>query len=151
MRLPGRSRTQGQRAVEGILALRKTMELNDENIRALESKLLTDIHEAFDTNDVPQQLANAQASRSRMLEALRRKHEALGVDERESLANATRSEYVRLRMNARALKRRIRDRLRQRKFELERLEYAYRQMVNGGSYVFSSSDVANPFFRGKSA
>ncbi|KII83461.1 hypothetical protein PLICRDRAFT_84861, partial [Plicaturopsis crispa FD-325 SS-3] len=33
-------------------------------------------------------------------------------------------------MNARALKKRIRDRLRQRKFELERLEREYRNTVN---------------------
>jgi hypothetical protein len=34
-------------------------------------------------------------------------------------------------MNARSLKHRIRDRLRQRKFELEKLERAYRHTVNG--------------------
>jgi hypothetical protein len=39
--------------------------------------------------------------------------------------------FLQIRMNARALKTRIRDRLRQRKFEIERLERSYRHAVNG--------------------
>lgn len=128
MDIPGQSRAQGQRAVEAILVLRKTLELSDQNIRALEAQLLTDI---LDTDNIPQQLIDAQKSRSRIADTLHRKHSALGIDERETLANATRSSYFCLKMNARALKRRIRDRLRQRKFELERLERAYRVTVNG--------------------
>ena len=140
---------QGQRTVEGILALRKTLELHDQNIRMLESQLLSDVHQAFDIDDVPQRLADTQASRSHIMEALRRKHHALGIDEREDLANATRSEYIRLRMNARALKQRIRDRLRQRKFEIERLEHVYRQMVNGGSCLFPPGALPTMFSRAK--
>lgn len=108
-----------------------TLELNAQSIYVLENQLLANTHQTFNIDDIPQQLADAQASRARIAEVLRRKHEALGIDERESLANATRNEYLRMRMNARAPKQRIRDHLRARKFELERLECTYRQMVNG--------------------
>ena len=40
-------------------------------------------------------------------------------------------------MNACALKARIRDHLRQRKFELERLERSYRKTVNGVWYLIN--------------
>lgn len=55
----------------------------------------------------------------------------MGVEERVALDELRQSRYLRDRMNARALKTRIRDRLRQRKFELEKLECAYRHTVNG--------------------
>jgi hypothetical protein len=76
-------------------------------------------------------LHEARDKVSRIRKTLRRKTEALGVDERLDLRKLTNDLFLRLRMNARALKKRIRDRLRQRKFELERLERAYRASVNG--------------------
>ncbi|KAJ6591791.1 hypothetical protein DFH09DRAFT_1073649 [Mycena vulgaris] len=49
----------------------------------------------------------------------------------QSLKNPTTSEYISLRMNARALKRRrLRDRLRLRKFELDKMERSFRRLVN---------------------
>jgi hypothetical protein len=62
---------------------------------------------------------------------LRRKEEALGVDEHEELEQLATSEYMRLRMNARALKLRLRERLRARKFEMDVVERAYRRLHNG--------------------
>ena len=115
----------------------------------LESQLLSNIHQAFDIDDVPQRLADTQASCFRIMEALRCKHHALGIDERENLANATRSKYIHLRMNAQALKQRIRDRLCQQKFEIEWLEHAYRQMVNGGSCLFPPGALLTMFSRAK--
>ncbi|KAJ7061896.1 hypothetical protein B0H15DRAFT_746585, partial [Mycena belliarum] len=38
--------------------------------------------------------------------------------------------YLQLKMNARALKHRLRDRLRARKFELDRVERSFRRLVN---------------------
>lgn len=129
--IAGQARSQGERAVEAIMALRKTLEIHDQTIRSLEGQLLADIHHTINTDDIPQQLLDVQSSRVRITKSLSHKYNALGVDECKILANAARSSYFRLQMNARALKRRIRDRLRQRKFELERLERAYRQTVTG--------------------
>ena len=54
----------------------------------------------------------------------------LSVDGRLNLTKLLDNEFLKLRMKALALKQRIRDRLRQRKFELENLERAYRKTVN---------------------
>jgi hypothetical protein len=76
-------------------------------------------------------LDEARAKASRMRKAFQTKRATLGVDGRLNLQRLTNDNFLRLRMNARALKKRIRDRLRQRKFELERLERAYRHTSNG--------------------
>jgi hypothetical protein len=73
---------------------------------------------------VQEALVKAEAS-------LRRKEEALGVDEHQELEQLLNSEYMRLRMNARALKLRLRQRLRWRKFELDPVERNLRRLVNG--------------------
>lgn len=67
----------------------------------------------------------------KLRETIRRKKATLGVTEQARLTSLIGNQFLRLRMNARALKSRIRDRLRQRKFELERLERAYRKTSNG--------------------
>ncbi len=64
---------------------------------------------------------------------IKRRREALGVDGRLKLENLLKNKFVQIRMNARALKQRIRDRLRNRKFEIERLERAYRHTMSGKS------------------
>lgn len=65
---------------------------------------------------------------------IKRKRKALGIDGRVSLQRLSGSQFLQLRMSARALKTRIRDRLRQRKFELSSLERAYRHCSNGKLY-----------------
>lgn len=66
-----------------------------------------------------------------MSATIRNRIAALGATELTNLHRLRSNEYVRLRMNALALKQRIRDRLRQRKFELERFEREYRNTMNG--------------------
>ncbi|KAJ7097300.1 hypothetical protein B0H15DRAFT_920938 [Mycena belliarum] len=70
---------------------------------------------------------------------LRQKESALGVEEKQSLNGLVNSRYMQLRMNARALKRRLRDRLRARKFELDRVERSFRRLVNGELDILTGS------------
>jgi SOS response regulatory protein OraA/RecX len=56
---------------------------------------------------------------------------ALGVNEKQELRGLEEDPFLRVRMNALALKQRIRDRLRHRKFEMSRMERSYRHSVNG--------------------
>lgn len=83
-----------------------------------------------DAADISVELEDARAHCTRISESLCRKT-ALGVDQHANLMAISKSKFLHLRMNARALKRRIRDKLRQRKFELEKLERAYRHTING--------------------
>jgi hypothetical protein len=104
-------------------------------MRSLELQLMGDaIFDSTDSTNIPQQLEDSRAQHARITDSLRRKRAALGVDERAHLVSLRRSAFLRIRMNACALKHRIRDRLRQRKFELEKLERAYRHTVNGGKF-----------------
>lgn len=59
---------------------------------------------------------------------------SLGVDERNALRHLVNSPFLTKRLNARALKTRIRERLRSRKFELDRLERSYRKQRSGSFY-----------------
>ena len=130
--LLGQSRNQALQAINSILALEKSLTLLNENIRSLELQLMGDaIFDSTNGTDVLQQLEDSRAQHARIAESLCRKRAALGVDECAHLALLRRNNYLRIRMNARSLKHRIRDRLRQRKFELEKLERAYRHTVNG--------------------
>lgn len=60
------------------------------------------------------------------------KKKRLGIQEREKLKNLMGNKFLQLKLNARALKQRIRDRLHNHKFELERLERAHRQTSSNG-------------------
>jgi hypothetical protein len=62
---------------------------------------------------------------------LQRKEEALGVGQFQELEALVNSVYMRCRMNARALKLRLWQRLRARKFELDSVERTLRRLVNG--------------------
>jgi hypothetical protein len=64
-------------------------------------------------------------------DTLRRRRAALGTEDKVNLERMKKDIYLTVRLNALAIKTRIRDRLRQRKFELERLERSYRATVNG--------------------
>ena len=131
-RILGQSRNQALHAINGILALEKSLALLNEKIRSLELRLIGNaIHDPADGADIPQQLEDSRAHQIRIVDSLRRKRAALGVDECAHLASLRQSAFLRIRMNAQSLKHRLRDRLRQRKFELEKLERAYRNTVNG--------------------
>lgn len=62
---------------------------------------------------------------------VRRKELALGVSGRKALAQLAKSPYITARMNARALKYRAREKLRNRKFELDRVERNYHRKKTG--------------------
>lgn len=59
------------------------------------------------------------------------KERALGIDGRRALDRLMNDPYINDRMNARALKIRIRQKLTSRKFERDRIERHFREQVNG--------------------
>ena len=56
---------------------------------------------------------------------IKTKKKRLGVKDQEDLKKLVGNKFLQLKLNARALKQRLRDHLRNRKFELEGLERAY--------------------------
>ncbi|GBE80067.1 hypothetical protein SCP_0212700 [Sparassis crispa] len=127
---PRRSRDKGKKAIQTILALQKMLGAYNESVRLLELKLLGDDDDIFSIEEVSLKLMEARSKVVNVKQALQRKKTALGVGERLQLSHLINNAFLRLRMNAHAVKQHIRDRLHQRKFELERLERSYRQTVN---------------------
>lgn len=84
-----------------------------------------------DVISLQETLARTRAHLHRLQKDRERKFKALAVDEMTALDTMKKDKYLIARMNALALKERLRDRLRQRKFEMERLERNYRRTMNG--------------------
>ncbi|GBE84393.1 hypothetical protein SCP_0603720 [Sparassis crispa] len=126
---PRRSRDKGKRAIETVLALQKTLVAYQENIRDLKLKLLAD-NDVLDTQEIDLQLVDARSKSARIASALECKKAALGIGECAQLVRLACNVFLRIRMNAHAIKHRIRDRLHQCKFELKHLERSYRQTIN---------------------
>jgi hypothetical protein len=130
----GRSKDLGKRAVEAVMALQEALAIQKKTVDVMEATLEEGLDNYDgDVTEFMVLLEEARAKASRIRETFRRKKMALGVDGRLNLQRLTNNAFLHLRMNAHALKKRVRDRLRQRKFELEHLERAYRRTSNGKS------------------
>jgi hypothetical protein len=103
------------------------LELQKKIISKLETLLMNDL---ADVGSVVQQLQDTRQHVSKMEQGLHQKRTLLGVSEQADLVKLKESSFLRLRMNALALKQCIRDRLRQRKFETEKFERTYRHGTN---------------------
>jgi hypothetical protein len=119
----GQSKDSGRQEVESILVLEDTLKTRQKHMQQLEGQLTK---KGTDVVEVVEQLQDVRASCTRLSDTIRRKRATLGVGQRKTLKNMKDNSFLQLRMNARAVKTRIRDCLRQRKFELERLERSYR-------------------------
>jgi hypothetical protein len=133
----GQSKNLGKREIESILALEKCLKEHRARVHNLEDQLQKEPAQQLDVVDVGILLTESRDRCTRIAESIRRKRAALGVGQRMALQKLKADIYLQLRMNARALKTRICDRLRQRKFEIERLERSYRQAVNGNDFLLS--------------
>jgi hypothetical protein len=124
----GRSKNKGRQAVQAILLLNDALEHQRKAVMKLEARLATDTVD--DVGGLSEQLQDARQHQVSLEQGLHRKKTMLGVNEQADLRRLHNDAFLRLRMNALALKQRLRDRLRQRKFEIERLERSHRRNVN---------------------
>jgi hypothetical protein len=127
----------GKKAVEDVLAHKMAWNSSKMQVEHLERDVEDAIGDGENLVNLNLDLAEAYKRMERLYTVFCSKRDALGVDGRLNLAKLTGSEYLQLRMNARALKKRIRERLRQRKFEHERFERAYRSSTNGMSNILT--------------
>ncbi|KAF8191905.1 hypothetical protein K438DRAFT_1919325 [Mycena galopus ATCC 62051] len=129
--LPRRTKTRGQQAVQAVILLRTAVKTREVQVRELRQKFLDGVSDE-DNHSVlyETEWRAAQEALEKSLASLRRKERALGVNEQQELQKLIKSEYMRVRMNARALKLRLRQRLRARKFEMDVVERTYRRLLN---------------------
>jgi hypothetical protein len=126
---PGQSKTKVEEEIGRILELEKLINAREATIRQLEIQLISNQIDDYPSFQLV--MADARAQHDKLSESLRRRRAALGVNEKANLKRLRQNKYLQVRMNALAVKIRIRERLRRRKFELERIERAYRQTVGG--------------------
>ncbi|KAF7966738.1 hypothetical protein HWV62_37237 [Athelia sp. TMB] len=124
---PRQSKKKGDQAIQAILAL-------DASIKT-ELATIREIHASFeratvDISVVHDALESARSHLKRLEKARAAKFTSLGVAQSAVLVSLKSNKYLTARMNTLALKHRLRDRLRQRKFEMERLERSYRRTMN---------------------
>ncbi|KAF8065223.1 hypothetical protein FPV67DRAFT_1419584 [Lyophyllum atratum] len=125
--LKKQSKTAGNKAVEEVLSLLETRKIYKARLDTLDQMLSTGSYQSLDAEELRDQRAATQRNYDTTQKTIEKKRSALGVDGRHNLSNLKDNKFIQLRVNAAALKHRIRTRLRDRKFELDRLERAYRQ------------------------
>jgi hypothetical protein len=133
----GRSKGRGKSAVEEVIRLQKACDVLRDRICKLESILIDPYTESDAFADAELGLERAQAALSESNARLRAKEAGLGIRDRNQVHQLITNPFIEARMNARALKMRLRDKLRFRKFELDRLERSFRKQVNGKVILFS--------------
>jgi hypothetical protein len=117
--------------VEEAIRLRKARDVLKSRVQDLEDVLINPEIDEDVYLDAETRLPRARADLNRAIVAVRDKERALGVDEQVQLHRLANNPYIAARMNARALKMRLRDKLQSRKFELDPLERSFRKQVNG--------------------
>ncbi|THU96399.1 hypothetical protein K435DRAFT_819451 [Dendrothele bispora CBS 962.96] len=125
--LPTQRKDAAKKAVEETLRLQKAVEVLKIRRRDLEEVLTSTGSASFERAMAVDDLENAKVSLQKAQEKLGRHERSLGLQERAQVKRLTKSPFLTKRMNARALKMRLRERLRARKFELDRLERSFRK------------------------
>jgi hypothetical protein len=117
-----------------VLALETHLKESQAHLKDLDNQLASS-HETSDVLDITVHSLECQRTCERLSALIRSKRDTLGVSEMAQLRRLKKNEFLQVKLNARAIKTRLRNRLRQRKFELERLERSYRQTLSGRSQL----------------
>lgn len=135
--LARQSKDIANKAIKEIMVLYTSKTAFASELGGLDQKLISgDYGEDMSVEDV---LAARRAIVQKQIAIdgnIKTKKKRLGVKDQENLKNLMGNKFLQLKLNARALKQRLRDRLRNRKFELERLERAYWQSSSNGRNFF---------------
>ncbi|KAJ7080314.1 hypothetical protein C8R44DRAFT_653744 [Mycena epipterygia] len=127
---PRRSKNHGIAAVEQVLQVRQNSDVLFQRVASLEESL----EDEDCTPDVrlyaQLHLDGARAAWKKEKEKAARLERELGVDDTTVLKKLAHAPYYSARMNARALKERLRAKLRDRKFELDPIERSFRRTAS---------------------
>lgn len=125
---PGRLKNKGRQAVMAILILDTSIASEQALVKKLDKLIALGRGDFLEVSD---QLTETNKRLQRAQDCRRSKLNSLGISDTSHLACLRDNVFLRSRMNALAIKERLRDKLRQRKFELEKLERSYCRTVNG--------------------
>ncbi len=129
--LPRQSANKGKTAVEEVLRLSKAFDVAVKRLSRLESTLTSSSPNDYEYAQAELQLESAREEWKKAKEKFQVKRKALGVSGVRKLSTLLNNPYIAARQNAIAVKRRLRERLQHRKFELDPLERAHRRKALG--------------------
>jgi hypothetical protein len=137
-----RSANIANKIIEEILALRSTLNSYKHEMQKLEKMLETgQYNDGMDINDATASHAELQSKSNRLQLVIDQKRKSLDVDGQSNLAKLLNNKYLQACMNTLALKKRIRSRLSQRKFELDGLERAYRHATTSADKLRAHAET----------
>ncbi|KDR70633.1 hypothetical protein GALMADRAFT_144532 [Galerina marginata CBS 339.88] len=117
--------------IHAILILQEQVDAYTKEQAVYQDMLTTGNYESGLTIiEVEAYLNEFQTKIKNVLRSIQNKKNNLSIDDKASLKRLLGNKFLQTRMNALAVKQRIRERLCQRKFELNSLEQAYRKTIN---------------------
>ncbi|KAG6912745.1 hypothetical protein DXG01_012471, partial [Tephrocybe rancida] len=126
----GQSRNAGKDAVKELIQLRETRDGLKKRQREYDTLIEDENIPADEYTEAKTELELVRLRLRELTAKIRDKQCTLGVADRVRLEKLLNDPFLAARMNALALKQCLRDRLRSRKFELDRLERSFRKQVN---------------------
>ncbi|KAJ3710346.1 hypothetical protein DFJ43DRAFT_1009274 [Lentinula guzmanii] len=140
--LPRQTKNAGRSAVEEAIRLRKVRDTLRDRVSALED-VLSDINsEDYQVAEVEGKLPDLRGKLAQVQAKLIRQEQLLGVVGQQQYRHLATSPFMALRMNAHALKVRLRNRLTSRKFERDRIERSFRRQQYNDRKVRTQTEDA---------
>ncbi|KIK54577.1 hypothetical protein GYMLUDRAFT_249302 [Collybiopsis luxurians FD-317 M1] len=125
--LPRQWKNQGKVAVEEVLCLQKSRDALRDKVSHLRNLIINTAMTAWDVATYELELQSAKEGLQKMELRVAKKEKSLGASANDAICHLLNSNYLNKRMNALALLMQVREHLRLRKFELDRLEHSYRK------------------------
>ncbi|THU97086.1 hypothetical protein K435DRAFT_857890 [Dendrothele bispora CBS 962.96] len=128
--LPSQSKNKGKQAVQECMRLRKSKKTLEKRLKYLQDIISDPDTANYDVATAEIELPDILDRLEKTALNVKKKERALGANERTQLHHWVKSQYINKCMNARAILTRLRERLRSRKFELDRVERSCRKQRN---------------------
>lgn len=125
------SKTKGNNAIQEAKRLRVSRDTIRSRIRELQNLIADPTSADYEVAIAESDLKKDEERLARITVLVKSKERALGIDGRRALDRLMNDPYINDRMNARALKIHIRQKLTSRKFEWDRIERRLWGQING--------------------
>ncbi|CAK5277257.1 unnamed protein product [Mycena citricolor] len=120
--LPRQSKHAGKIAIQDVLRKTAAMDMLKNQMSQWNDAIYKEDADPVYVDFAVQEYAKADAKLLKLAESVRKQKAIMGVEDKANLSKLVKSKYIQARTNAAAAKTKLRNRLRQRKFELDRVE-----------------------------
>ncbi|KAJ3722681.1 hypothetical protein C8R42DRAFT_579935 [Lentinula raphanica] len=139
--LPKQSRNAAKKAVKEALRLRDVRDALKDRVRRLE-EIVTDVDaEPYEVEEARVDLKEQALKLRKADKDLLAKERALGVEGKAEYREVASSPFIAARLNAKAVKVRLREKLKARKFERDRLERSFRRQMSSDCVHAHTADA----------